>query len=850
MRRFITLVLLICSCSIQAKIERNYGGPLGFIPHNTLNKTSKVLMSKESSASIKSTSATSADCTSAELATLSGDAFVSYLLDNEPSCLSFLFESNDAETIFSEANIINVAHSAKDAATSYTGSTDLSNYFLYIRAAFYIEFYSPNLVTVSDTSKQAINGALSAFEDVSSFATIATEQHGHLVTEWVNTADGAGEWTRYFNTIKALLSDVTEYKTGDYYNSISYNSIMFYLFRGQNNDRYNFGEITIGNDTEIAGLLADFINNPNVLNDIEYVADNATLEIGRLLQWPNIYDSVKIATQRVLTLNERLSTRWMSLVTAINQYVDCTDFTGDVCANDALRQEITTLAFPNEFEFDGGAMKFHTPLSREEIEQIYYQLKEVEATFFKVTGATEPVFGDINDVAIFRIYGSQQQYSQYQTFLYDLPSNNGGIYIERDSTLYTWDRELWENTFSLEELARHEYVHYLVSRYLIQGYWGETQMYEDNRVTWLDEGLANFLAGGTQSNGITPLKTMVDWVANRDTHYTPEQASTVGYNDQLMYPYSALLFNYLYENKSTAFRDLTEALRNDDVVEYDAIRAEIGNESTGGFSDYINTWIAKSDSIEAPWKDYLNESQLEFSYASDISYVLENELNLSGVSCSDISSIQFGCKLTLNHTIENIELPLFELHEQIDLTTELLINSSTSNLNTANCYQVLVNSSSHTVRCEGGLRRPEVDWTDDNDAPVSSNSSISVTSGNSVNGTMNSADANGDTLTWTATEPTNGSLTYDINTGSFTYTSDSTFTGSATFTFTTNDGQVDSNTATVTITVNAATTNTNTSTSSESGGGGSIGFSFLLFGGIVLFRQLKIAKSENQYDKT
>lgn len=842
MHRLIILILLVCSSIVQAKIEKNYGAPLGYIPNDQLNtslvaKTSKVKMSKASAKS--STTSSNANCTSSELAALSGDAFVNYLVDNEASCLSFLFENNDADTVFSQANLINVANSARDAAASYTGSTDFSNYFLYMRAAFYVEFYSPNLVSISDTSRQAINEALDAFEDVPNFATIATEQHGHLVTEWVNAADGAGEWTRYFDAVKALLDDVTAYKTRDYYNSIAYNSIMFYLFRGQNNDRYNFGENVIGNDTEIAGLLANFIVDTNVLNNIEYIADNATLELARLLQWPNIETSTIAAVQQALDANERLSSRWMALVTAIDSYdyIDCSDFTGDVCASDGLRDEILAIAFPNELEFDGGAMMFHTSLSKEEIEQVYYKLKEVEANFFKVTGATEPVAGDTNDVAIFRIYGNLQQYEQFQPFLYDLPSGNGGIYIERDATLYTWDREPWENTFSLEELARHEYVHYLVSRYLIPGFWGETEMYEDNRVTWLDEGLANFLAGGSQSEGITPLKTMVDWVADRDTHYTPAQASTVGYGDQLMYPYSALLFNYMFENKSEAFRDLTTALRNDDVVAYDNIRAQIGAQDANGFSNYINGWVSNSDSIEAPWKDYLTEAQIEFSYSSEVGDVLENDFGLADVICNDMSTTQYGCEVTLNYTVQNNDTPLFELHEEIDSLTGALMESSANNLNTANCYPIVVGTSSHTIRCEGGLRRVETEFIPDNSAPTTENLSLSVTEGNSVDGQMSANDVDSDNLTYSPTNPSNGTLSYDENTGQFTYTPNSSFTGTDTFTFTVSDGSVDSNESTVTITVNASSNGAdNTNQKNSSSSGGSLGMFWLLLLSLLIVK--------------
>jgi len=807
MHRLIVLVLLICSYDIQAKI------------------------SKISPVSVKTSS--SADCTSAELAALTGDAFVEYLVNNTYSCLSFLFETNDVDVIYSQANFINVANAARDAASSYDGSENLANYFLYMRAALYVKFYSPDLVSVTDAMDQAMVQALDAFAATPNFTTMVTEYHGQLVYDWINTADGAGKWTRYFDTVKALLADVTDEKINDYGSSIVYNGIMFYLFRGQTNGRYEFGENVIGNDTEIAGLLANFITNTNVLNNVEYIADNATLELGRLLQWPNIESSVIAGVQQVLDVNERLSSRWMSLVTAIDSYdhIDCQDFTGDVCASDGLREEILAIAFPNEFEFDGGAMKFHTSLSKEEIEQIYYQLKEVEANFFKVTGATAPVTGDTNDVAIFRIYGSNTQYEQFQPFLYNLPAGNGGIYIERDATLYTWDRDdTWQ--FSLEELARHEYVHYLNSRYLIPGFWGETEMYEDNRVTWLDEGLANFLAGGTQSEGITPLKTMVDWVADRDTHYTPAQASTVGYGDQLMYPYSALLFNYMFENKSEAFRDLTTALRNDDVVAYDNIRAQIGAQDANGFSNYINGWVSNSDSIEAPWKDYLTEDQIEFSYSSEVGDVLENDFGLADVICNDMSTTQYGCEVTLDYTVQNDDTPLFELHDEIDSITASLMGSSANNLHTANCYPVVVGTSSHTIRCEGGLRRVETEYISNNSAPTTGDLSISATEGSSVDGQMPANDVDGDSLIYSATNPSSGTLSYDENTGQFTYTPNSGFIGTDTFTFTVSDGSVDSNESTVTITVNADSTD-NTNQNKSSSGGGSVGFLIL---SLMLFK--------------
>ncbi|QKQ28339.1 collagenase [Candidatus Reidiella endopervernicosa] len=75
------------------------------------------------------------------------------------------------------------------------------------------------------------------------------------------------------------------------------------------------------------------------------------------------------------------------------------------------------------------------------------------------------------------------KYEQYQCYLYGLYTNNGGIYIEQDATFYTYDRTVNDSIYSLEELFRHEYVHYLAARYLIEGDFGSLPMYEGDRMT-------------------------------------------------------------------------------------------------------------------------------------------------------------------------------------------------------------------------------------------------------------------------------------------------------------------------------------------------------------------------------
>lgn len=50
-----------------------------------------------------------------------------------------------------------------------------------------------------------------------------------------------------------------------------------------------------------------------------------------------------------------------------------------------------------------------------------------------------------------------------------------------------------QSIYSLEELFRHEFTHYLQGRYEVQGLWGQGEMYQNERLTWFEEGNAEFL---------------------------------------------------------------------------------------------------------------------------------------------------------------------------------------------------------------------------------------------------------------------------------------------------------------------------------------------------------------------
>ena len=91
-----------------------------------------------------------------------------------------------------------------------------------------------------------------------------------------------------------------------------------------------------------------------------------------------------------------------------------------------------------------------------------------------------------------------------------------------------------------------------------------------------------------------------------------------------------------------------------------------------------------------------------------------------------------------------------------------------------------------------------------NDAPVAEPLTVSVEEDGSVTGQLVATDVDSTGLTFAAvTQPTNGTLVVDPDTGAFTYTPNANFNGTDSFTFVSSDGEATSAPQTVTINVGA-----------------------------------------------
>lgn len=266
------------------------------------------------------------------------------------------------------------------------------------------------------------------------------------------------------------------------------------------------------------------------------------------------------------------------------------------------------------YTFEDSSMVIRTgdKVTKEKVQRLYWASKEVKAQFHRVIGSdNELEKGNPDDVLTMVLYNSPKEYKLNQP-LYGYSTDNGGMYIEGDGTFFTYERTPEESIFSLEELFRHEYCHYLQGRYMVPGMWGTGDFYQgkDWRLTWFEEGSAEFFAGSTRDNDVLPRKSQVSGLAT----YPAERFSTdkllqSKYGSWDFYYYGFAFCDYMYNNRLDIFNNLVDNIISNNVSGYDSYIETLSKSTTvdQGYQTHMQNLVDKYDSLTVPLvsDDYL-----------------------------------------------------------------------------------------------------------------------------------------------------------------------------------------------------------------------------------------------------
>ncbi|PHC37011.1 collagenase [Bacillus pseudomycoides] len=330
------------------------------------------------------------------------------------------------------------------------------------------------------------------------------------------------------------------------------------------------------------------------------------------------------------------------------------DANGKTINLDKIREDGKQKYLPKTYIFDDGAIVFKAgdKVTEEKIKRLYWAAKEVKAQFYRTVGSDKPLeSGHADDVLTMVIYNSPDEY-QFNRQLYGYETNNGGIYIEGIGTFFTYERTPQQSIYSLEELFRHEFTHYLQGRYEVPGLWGQGELYQNERLTWFEEGNAEFFAGSTRVDSVVPRKSIIGGLSNDPAkRYTAEQTLNAKYGAWDFYNYSFALQSYMYNNRPDMFDKVHDLIRANDVPGYDAYRSALSkdNKLNEDYQSYMQMLINNRDKYTIPQvsDDYLAGHKPKA--LSDIAADITNEAKLKNVKVTKNKS-QFFNTFTLQGT--------------------------------------------------------------------------------------------------------------------------------------------------------------------------------------------------------
>ncbi|MFF3319835.1 collagenase [Streptomyces sp. NPDC003035] len=556
-------------------------------------------------------------CTLDGITRLSPAQLADFLADpavQADGCLRGLVWTWDARLapVMSDAHVQAVAARITGLAAGHDGtnSTHLLEMFTYLHAVAYHDFGRPEIDLTDAPTVEAMRAATTAYATAPRTFDV-TPQNAQTLREALYTGSAPGLRQHQLGLITAVLArmgDGHAQTAGDpawggaALAALSVN----YLGVHPGNQDTAFRD-AVAKDPSYRAAFKTFSGHTHLKGTANaWVVRDALGEYGRFGQIDALRTGIVADLGGLLAPVETGfgtgSAPWASLVGWLNFYDACAPY--KVC-----KADIEARIFPHTYAYDNGGIKVRTGLDRATVDQLYYASKQVKAQFHRVLGTEQPLAGDPHSVLTVVLYASRQDYETYHPILTGMGTDNGGIYIERGATFYTYQRRVpQDSSLTLEELFRHEYVHYLNGRYAVPGFFGEGPWYENDRTTAMDEGTAEFFDGATRDDGTAVRKSLVESVISDTSAGGPRMTvnqilhATYDGDGFRFYAYAGTFFAYLWTERPALLRAMYGHLRAGDVRGYDTWRDRVGKDAgtQAAYDAFLDRQIARVDELFVP----------------------------------------------------------------------------------------------------------------------------------------------------------------------------------------------------------------------------------------------------------
>ncbi|EHQ63115.1 microbial collagenase precursor [Paenibacillus dendritiformis C454] len=571
---------------------------------------------------LKSETRTDVRYSMAELNSLSYEELTDLLVRIEWHKIPELFKYNDDTRRFyeDENRFQAIVDRLQESGTRFTPEDDqgIPTLVEVLRSGYYLGYYNKELARINEPAfRDKMLPAIKAIIDNPAFAWGNDLQNkvigatGRMISNSTTDPDTVKRLTGLLQS----FNDRADALSGDYEASSAFYEVMKgvgYVLMWRMNEPDREAAFKGSIDGYLEQLFRMAQHGPASADKV-WLTNNAIYYTGSLGRYYSEPQQVNRVLTDVMQTAPALGEIYFVAADQIDQHYAGTDASGRRVDMDELKRRGKEQYLPQRIEFDDGRFVFRTgsQLSEEQLQRLYWAAKEVQAQFHRVIGSDQPLeTGNPDDVLTVVIYNNPDEY-RMNRYLYGYDTDNGGIYIEPDGTFFTYDRTIDQSIYSLEELFRHEFTHYLQGRYEVPGMWGQGPLYKTGRMQWFDEGGAEFFAGATRTEGIQPRKSVVGNLR----HDGPGERFTVSdtvnsqYGTWKFYDYSFALYDYLYHQDFMTLDRIHSAIRFNDAAAYDGQLAAISGNShmNASYQHSIEEQVARYDNLTVPLvsDDYL-----------------------------------------------------------------------------------------------------------------------------------------------------------------------------------------------------------------------------------------------------
>ncbi|WP_030561955.1 collagenase [Streptomyces aureocirculatus] len=679
---------------------------------------------------------TAVPCTLDGVKGLSPERFADFLAADEvtaDNCLRTLIWTSDQRLapVMSRAHIQAVADRANRLAAGHDGrnGTHLLEMFTYLHAVAYHAF-SHDEVDISDPATlAAMRRSVDAFGAAARSFDV-TRSNAETLREALTAAGAEGLRQHQLPLVERVLATMDAAhpdtaKDASWGGAALAALTLNYLGVYPGNQDAAFRAAVAASPSYRAAFKA-FAGHTHLKGSANaWVVRDALSEYGRMGQIDALRGEIVAGLGPLLAATARnfgeLSAPWAKVATWLNEFEACAPHR--VC-----RTDIDKRLFPHTYAYGkkgANDLRVRSSLSRNTVDQLYYASTQVKAQFHRVLGTLEPLPGDTNSTLNIVLYASRAEYENFQPLLTGLSTDNGGMYIEKGATFYTYQRRVpQDSSLTLEELFRHEYTHYLNGRWAVPGSFGEGPWYEGDRTTAMDEGTAEFFDGATRDDGIKVRKSLVKGIiadtADGSPRMTVDQLLHATYDGDgfRFYDYSGTFFEFLWTQRPALLKEMYGHLRADDPAAFDAWRDRLGEDAgvQRAYDAFLDEQIAQVDDLFVPDTSYTPLDELRDTSAGQVraSFTATTGITPKCAATGSQDRPRFECDGRVTATLSDSGSPdrvFKDMSGTVDYFILERAAKGDNNLTDMNCSFGEVDiwtdgrAGSSAFNCEGPLRR-------------------------------------------------------------------------------------------------------------------------------------------------